>query len=79
MTPLLTAACTVTSAEVRANTDIVMMRVNVQDILDLKEEDHCRLHKNLYHCVAEILAQKLLATNELAKTFAQNGPETDLA
>lgn len=70
---------TVTSAAVKANTDAVMMCLKIQDILDLNEEEHCRLHKNLYRCVAEILANKLVATNELAKSFAAPVGEDDIA
>lgn len=69
---------TMTSATVKANTDVVFLCLGVQDILQLDEDQHCRLHRNLYRSVAEILAQKLSATNDIAKTFAKAAKDGNL-
>lgn len=59
---------TTTSAAIIANTETVMLEFKIDEINKL-DESHDRLQKELYRSVAEILAQKLVATNEIAKAL----------
>ncbi len=65
------------SASVIANTDVVMLALSIQAIMSLDENEHCRLQKNLFRSVGEILAQKLMATNELAKAYAVDACDSE--
>ena len=59
---------TTTSATIIANTETVMLEVKIDEINKL-DATHDRLLKELYRSVGEILAQKLVATNEMAKAL----------
>jgi CRP-like cAMP-binding protein len=59
---------TTTSASVIANTEVVMLEIQIDEINKL-DESHERLKKELYRSVAEILSQKLMATNDVTKSL----------
>jgi signal-transduction protein with cAMP-binding, CBS, and nucleotidyltransferase domain len=59
---------TTPSADVKAETEVVMLTIPFEKIMQLPETS-MRLQKELYKSVAEILAQKLMATNQMAKTY----------
>ena len=59
---------TTTSAQVVSSTKVIMLEVKIDEINKL-DESHDRLLKELYRSVGEILAQKLVATNEMAKAL----------
>lgn len=59
---------TTTSAEVKAHTEVVMLEIKIDELNKL-DDSHNRLLKELYRSVAEVLAQKLISTNEMAKAL----------
>src|SRR3989338_5417331 len=67
------------TATVKANTEIVMLCINIKDIFGLEEATHYRLHREIYRSVAEILAQKLIATNKLASTWVNQQKEAEIS
>jgi CRP-like cAMP-binding protein len=58
-----------TSASVVANTDLVMMVYKIPGLLSLSVEKHASLKVNLYKSIAEMLAQKLKDTTDLAQSY----------
>jgi CRP-like cAMP-binding protein len=68
---------TTPSADVKAETEVVMLALPVSKIMQLPSEN-MRLQKELYKSVAEVLAQKLVATNQIAKTFGDKLKDLDV-
>jgi signal-transduction protein with cAMP-binding, CBS, and nucleotidyltransferase domain len=68
---------TLATATVKAQNEIVMLCIEIKDIFALTEEKYFRLQKELYRSVAEILTQKLIATNKIASTYIHKKEETD--
>ena len=66
------------SADVVASSEVVMMCMKIPDLLSLNTNDYLRLQRDLYQSIAEILAQKLLKTNELAQLYLNQGLTNDL-
>lgn len=58
-----------TTATVKAKTQIVMLCFRIPALLGLGLDKYARLQVSLYKSIAEILAQKLITTTELAKSF----------
>lgn len=57
------------SATVKANTKAVMMLFNIDQINTLNEPIYYRLRMDIYKACAEVLAKKLISTNQLAKSY----------
>jgi CRP-like cAMP-binding protein len=61
---------TTSTATVKAKTDVTMLVLNFQDLKSaLPENLKDSILKNFYQACAEILAKKLISTNQIAKTF----------
>lgn len=66
---------TTCTATVKAKTDTVMLVLNFEELKNsFKLENRDGVLKNFYQACAEILAKKLISTNQMAKTFrAEHG------
>ncbi|MFP5491909.1 MAG: cyclic nucleotide-binding domain-containing protein [Bacteriovoracia bacterium] len=66
---------TTCTATVKAKTDTVMLILNFEELKNsLKLDNRDGVLKNFYQACAEILAKKLISTNQIAKTFrAEHG------
>lgn len=60
------------SASVVANTKVVAMMFDINKINLMIEPVYYKLRMDIYHSCAEILARRLIHTNEIAKTYIQN-------
>ena len=58
-----------TTATVKAKTQIVMLCFKIPALLGLSLDRYARLQISLYKAIAEIIAQKLITTTELTKSF----------
>ena len=58
-----------TSATVKSKTEAVMLCFKIPGLLGLSMDKYARLQVSLYKAIAEILAQKLVTTTELAKSY----------
>lgn len=64
-----------TSASVVASTDAVMLCFKIPGLLSLDTEKHAQLKIDLYRSIAEMLAQKLMDTTEMAKSYKKLAQE----
>jgi len=63
---------TVASATVMAKSDARFLCINIEEIYKLDKSYHISLQRSIYQSCAELLANKLRATNELAKHYMNN-------
>ena len=66
------------SATVKASTKAVMMLFDVDKINTLNEPIYYRLRMDIYKACAEVLAKKLISTNEIARSYIHQEKNTDL-
>lgn len=66
------------SASVKAKTKTVMMLFDYDKINSLNEPIYYRLRMNIYKSCAEVLAKKLIATNEIARTYIHQERHAEL-
>lgn len=59
------------SATLKAETDATFLVLDVDTINSLNDPIHFRLRMNIYRGCAEVLAKKLKATNEIAKSYME--------
>lgn len=55
-------------ASVVAQNDVVVISVAYEDIYSLNDNEYSHFKMNLFRAISEILSQKLLSTNVMAKT-----------
>lgn len=66
------------SATVKANTKTVMMLFDVDKINSLNEPIYYRLRMDIYKSCAEVLAKKLISTNQIAKSYIHQEKSAEL-
>jgi CRP-like cAMP-binding protein len=66
------------TATVKAQNEVVMMGININDIHQLTGPDHYRLQMEVYKSVSEVLANKLINTNSMTKAFLADSSTGDL-
>jgi len=66
------------SATLKAESDVTFLVLDVDTINSLNDPIHFRLRMNIYRACAEVLAKKLKATNEIAKSYMEKLGSSEL-